>query len=280
MSENIPYTPITVVKRSFFLFFLTNTALRIHQLTLTSLLATVPILTIVLGILSFTPALNVLKDNLFAFLETHLVPGSSEVLTPYLIGFSEQAKSLPIAGSIMLVIAALLLLNNFESSVQAIWQIKKTRNLKDRLLTYWAILTLGPILLGLLLSIYAKVLSLQWQGLEIANGLINIINIGSFLLYFIFLFILNYLTPNTQVKFKYALVSSLIGTIGILLVNFTFSFFTSLFYNYQVVYGAFAALPAFIIWLQCVWGAIFISVCVCAVLHSPFFEQNPVNSNI
>ncbi|TBR44999.1 YihY family inner membrane protein [Marinomonas agarivorans] len=267
MSEEI--TPINTIKRSFTLFSASNTSLRIHQLTLASLVAAVPIITIILGILGFTPALQTLQSNLFSAIETHLAPGSSAIVTPYLIEFAQQAKKLPLAGSIMLILTALLLLNSFESSVQAIWHIEKRRNLRDRLLIYWAILTLGPILLGASWSIYGKVLSLKWQGLEIDSGLNSILDLGSFALYFALLFILNYLAPNIQVKARHALISSLVGTVGILIINYLFSTFTSFFANYQIVYGAFAALPTLIIWLQLIWGAILFSVCFCAVLHSP-----------
>ena len=268
MTENSQVGTIGIIRRSFSLFALTNTGLRIHQLTLASLLATVPIITIIIGILGFTPALQTLQSSLFLFLETHLVPGSSAIVTPYLIAFSEQAKKLPIAGFIMLIATALVLLNSFEAAVQAIWQIEKRRNLKDRLLIYWAILTLGPILLGTSLSIYGKVLSLQWQGLEIGGGLNSVLDIGNFILYLALLFILNYLSPNTQVKIKHAFISSLVGAFGIMFINFLFTSFTHFFSNYQIVYGAFAAIPTLIIWLQLIWGIMLVSVCLCSVLHT------------
>lgn len=265
MMEETPH--INIVKRSVILFSVTNTALRIHQLTLASLLAAVPIITIVLGILGLTPALTTLQDSFLAFLETHLVPGSSAVLTPYLIEFSKQAKALPLAGSVMLIVAALLLLNSFEAAVQSIWQVEKKRNLKDRLLIYWAILTLGPLLLGASWSIYGHILSLRWQGLEMNNNLINILDIGNFLLYFALLLILNFLAPNTQVKIRFAMFGSFLGTVGILLINNLFGSFTHFFSNYQIVYGAFAAIPILIVWLQLIWSAVLMSVCFCATLH-------------
>lgn len=265
-SEKASY--LSCIKRSIFLFLAANIGLRIHQLTLASLIAAVPIITIILGILGFTPALQTLQNSLFTFLEVHLAPGSSAIVTPYLIEFSQQAKKLPLAGSIMLILTALLLLNSFESAVQAIWQIEKRRNLRDRLLIYWAILTLGPILLGASWSIYGKVLSLKWQGLEIDSNLNSILDLGNFTLYFALLFILNYLAPNIQVKARYAMISSLVGATGMLCVNYAFSTFTSFFSSYQIVYGAFAAIPTLIIWLQLIWGTILFSVCLCSVLHT------------
>ena len=163
----------------FRLFIQANASLRVYQLTLASLLAAVPIFTIFLGILGFTPALKTMQSNILALLQRHLAPGSSEIILPYLIDFSEQAKNLPILGIIILIISALLLLNSCEQAIQSIWQIKANRNIKERLLTYWAMLTLGPILLGLGLSIYGTLLTLKWQGIEIATFLSQLASLSS-----------------------------------------------------------------------------------------------------
>lgn len=271
---------INIIRRSLELFNTTNTLLRINQLTLASFFAAVPILTIIIGILGLTPALKTLETNLFYFIETHLAPGSSAIVTPYLKSFAEQAKKLPIAGSIMLFIAALMLLNSFETTVQVIWKIEKRRNLKDRFLIYWAILTLGPLFVGASLTLYAKVLTLHWQGLDLAKGLSQILGFSNFLLYFALLFVLNFLAPNTQVRAKIAAICALFGTICLMAINYLFSSFTHLFSSYQIIYGAFAAIPILIIWLQLIWGAILISVCLCAVLHLPPSEIETNSPNL
>lgn len=244
-----------------------NAPQRAAQLTLSSLLAAVPILTIILGILSFTPTLAKMQNQLFKLIEQNLAPGSSDVVIPYLLQFSEQAKNLPVAGLIMLFLTALLLLNSFEASVQSIWGIHKQRKIRERLLTYWAILTLGPIMFAAIISLHGTLISLQIQQAEINLLVNNLIELGSMLLYFLMLLTLNFLTPNADVAIRWAALAAALGSLALYLLNFLFSSFAQLFASYQVVYGAFAALPIFLVWLQCTWLIILASICLCATFH-------------
>ncbi|MCV2402189.1 YihY family inner membrane protein [Marinomonas sp. C2222] len=238
------------------------------QLTLSSLLAAVPIITIIISILSFTPTLEAMKEQLFQLIEQHLAPGSSDILLPYLIQFANQTKNLPIAGLIGLLLTALLLLNNFENSVQAIWNIQRARKLREKLLTYWAILTLGPIIFIASLSLFGKLMSIQF-GDQDENSLINLLlELGNLTLYFLMLLTLNYLTPNADVSLKWAAIASLFGSIGLHLLNMIFGSFAQFFANYQVIYGAFAAIPIFLIWMQSSWLIVLASICLCSSLHN------------
>lgn len=242
-------------------------SLRASYLTLASLLAAVPIITIVLGILSLTPAVADMQDSLIAYIESHLAPGSSRTIIPYLLSFSEQSKNLPAAGIASLILTALLLLNSFESSVQAIWQIKEKRKIRERLLTYWAILTLGPLLLAVVMSLYGTLLSYQLTGEYLPSFLEHLFEISSSLVYFLLLFTINFLAPFADVEMKITAISALIGTVCILILNTIFANFAQFFASYQVVYGAFAALPIFLIWLQASWLIILLSVSLNATLH-------------
>lgn len=262
------------LKLSLQLYKQANASLRVYQLTLASLLAAVPIITIILGILGFTPTLKTMQSNIINFLQSHLAPGSSDILLPYLISFSEQAKNLPILGLIILILTALFLLNSCEQAIQSIWQIKSNRNIKERLLTYWAMLTLGPILLGLGLSIYAALLTLKWQGIQIAEFLTYLASLSTFILYFLLLFTFNYLTPNINTQTKPTLIATLVSTILLSLNNYIFSSFAQLFANYQIIYGAFAALPTLIIWLQVSWTIILVSASLNAALHQQSLSKN------
>ena len=255
------YLTITRFKNS-------NLSQKAAQLTLSSLLAAVPIITIIVGILSFTPALESMQTQLFKLIEQHLAPGSSDIMMPYLIKFSAQTKNLPVAGLIALFVTALLLLNSFESSVQSIWEIKKARKIRERLLTYWAILTLGPIIFASSLSLYGTLISMQIYGIQTNAWLDNLLELGSIILYFLMLFTLNFLTPNAEVSAKWAAISAFAGSVGLYLLNTLFGSFAQFFAGYQVVYGAFAAIPIFLVWLQSSWLVVLASICLCATLHN------------
>ncbi|MBJ7550486.1 YihY family inner membrane protein [Marinomonas ostreistagni] len=242
-------------------------SLRAAHLTLATLLAAVPIITIVFGILRLTPAMVAMQDSLISYVEAHLAPGSSSTVIPYLLSFSEQTKNLPAAGIATLILTALLLLNSFEGSVQAIWQIKQRRKIRERLLTYWAILTLGPIMLAVVMSLYGTLLSYQLTGDYIPSFLEGLFEFSSYLVYFLLLFTINFLTPNNEVKAKLTAISAMLGAVAIVILNSIFANFAQFFASYQIVYGAFAALPVFLIWLQVSWLIILLSVSLNATLH-------------
>lgn len=244
-----------------------SVSLRAAHLTLASLLAAVPIITIVFGILRLTPAMGAMQDSLVSFVEANLAPGSSETVIPYLLSFSDQAKNLSAAGIATLILTALLLLNSFENSVQAIWQVKNKRKIRERLLTYWAILTLGPIMLTVVMSLYGTLLSYQIKGDQLPKFLESIFELSSYVVYFLLLFTINFLTPNAEVRIRPTAIAASVGSLGIALLNSIFANFAQFFANYQVVYGTFAALPTFLIWLQSSWLIILLSVSLNATLH-------------
>ncbi|TDO99626.1 YihY family inner membrane protein [Marinomonas balearica] len=237
------------------------------QLTLASLLAAVPIITIIFGILSLTPALSSLETTLISFIESNLAPGSSNEVISYLLSFSDQAKNLSLAGFVTLLVTALLLLNSFENSVQAIWDIHQKRSIKDKLLTYWAILTLGPILLAASLSLYGALISFQLAGIELSHFTDKLFDFGKFAIYTFMLLLLNYLAPNTNTSIKLSLICSAFGASLLILLNTIFANFAQFFANYQVIYGAFAALPIFLVWLQASWAIALATICLNATLH-------------
>ena len=241
--------------------------LQAAQLALATLLAAVPIFTIVFGILRLTPAMSAMEQSVIELLEKHLAPGSSDTIVPYLLNFSEQAKNLSAIGVVTLLVTALLLLNSFESGVQRIWQVSEVRKIRERLLIYWAILTMGPILMAASASLYGTLLRYQIQGLSISFFFSQAVEFGGLLIYFAALFVLNYLTPNTDTRLTPTAISALIGVALLSTVNWAFSNFAQFFANYQVIYGAFAALPIFLVWLQITWLIILISVCLNATLH-------------
>lgn len=244
-----------------------SVSLRAAHLTLASLLAAVPIITIVFGILRLTPAMVEMQDAFVQFVEQHLAPGSSDTVIPYLLSFSEQAKNLPAAGIATLILTALLLLNSFEVSVQAIWRVKRKRKIRERLLIYWAILTLGPLLLAVVMSLYGTILSYELKGVELPSVLSSIFGFGSYIIYFLLIFTINFLVPNAEVTLKLTAISAFFGGLGISVLNVIFGNFANFFANYQVVYGTFAALPIFLIWLQSTWLIILLSVSLNATLH-------------
>jgi membrane protein len=154
-----------------------------------------------------------------------------------------------------------------ESALNTIWQVERQRRVTHRLLVYWAIITLGPVLTGA--SLYATAfLARESQGLlanapvflAIALKLLPLL-LGA--LAFAALFIV---VPNTRVNRGDALVGGVISALILETMKIGFAYYVSSFSTYTMIYGAFAALPVFLIWVYLCWLGILIGALVAANL--------------
>ena len=122
-------------------------------LAFTTLLSLVPLLTVSLSILSMFPFFAEWRDEVERMLYTNLVPATGDVVRTYLQDFASQAGQLTGLGLGVLVVTALLLLSEIENALNTIWGMHKGRSFSQRVLLYWAMLTLGPVLLVVSLAL-------------------------------------------------------------------------------------------------------------------------------
>ncbi|MCF6194671.1 MAG: YihY family inner membrane protein, partial [Kangiellaceae bacterium] len=132
------------------------------ELTVTSLLALVPLTTVVFSLLALIPSFQTMAAQLQTVLFEYFVPSTGESVQNYLLEFVGKAKGMSSIGFLMLLITALLMMKTIDTSFNHIWQIKSRKSFVRTFLVYWAILTLGPIFLGtsLVLTSYLKSLPL------------------------------------------------------------------------------------------------------------------------
>ena len=223
-------------------------------LTFMTLFATVPMLTVVYSMFSLVPAFQGLGDQLQALLFQHFLPDSSSEITSYLSEFSSQARSLTLVGVVVLVATAYLMLKNIEKTFNDIWGVKEARKGLSNFLLYWAVLSLGPLLLGIGLAMSTYLLSMRLfvdeiDTLGIMPALLTfvpwLLTTAAFTLLFA-------AVPNCKVPVKQALIGGLITAV-------LFELFKDLFgrimanSSYQDIYGAFAFFPLFLLWLNILW---------------------------
>ena len=223
-------------------------------LTYMSLFALVPLLTVLYTMASAIPTFQGVESQIQSFLFEHLMPDSSLEIQDYLDDFSRQAKNLTGPGIIFLLVTAVLMLRNIEKAFNMIWRARENRSAVSSFVLYWAILTLAPITIGLALGISTYLSSF-------ANVLaeFDVIGAKAFLLKSTPLllstagFSLVYAAvPNCRVPFKHALIG---GFIAALAFHIARSIFTDLMVgsSFTFIYGAFAAVPLFLLWIYVSW---------------------------
>lgn len=233
-------------------------------LTYMTLFAIVPSMTVMYAMFSLIPAFNGIGDQLQTLIFSHFVPESGHELQTYLADFSSQARSLTGFGVGILVVTAYLMLTNIEKTFNSIWGVQKSRKGLSSFLLYWAVLSLGPLLLGAGVAIKTYMLSLKWFlhdydslgfGSLLFQSLSLVMMAGAFTLLFA-------AVPNCRVPMRYALIGGLVTALVFDAIKNLFSLLVANS-SFQLVYGAFAVVPLFLLWINLTWtlilaGAIFV----------------------
>ncbi|TDN47543.1 YihY family inner membrane protein [Azoarcus indigens] len=247
------------------------------SLAFTTLLALVPLIAVTLGVVGNLPGMDRVSESLRDFLLENLLPErAGKIITTYALQFSQKAARLTLIGTALLAITALMLLSTIEGVFNQIWGVRRPRALLLRITVYWFALTLGPVVLGgsvvatgYLASTSAELSShLPWLG-ELAARLLPPLLLGAL---FSFLY---FAVPNHPVKALHALAGGLAAALVFFLMQRAFGLFIARFPTYTLIYGTFAALPIFLVWLYLSWLVVLMGALVAASLPT-FLERRLV----
>lgn len=251
-------------------------------LTYTTLFAVVPIMTVMFAMLSAIPSLQHVSADIQDFVFKHFIPSSGAVVQEHLQAFSHQARGLTMIGLVMLVVTALMLLVTIEKSFNQIWKVHHARKGVVSFLRYWAVLSLGPLLLGAGFAISSYLASLKL--FSTAASVVSDAVPGLQLLPFVsttLAFMLLYVTvPNCKVPLKAGFWGGFLAALLFELAKGAFGLFVGQFSSYTLVYGAFAAFPVFLIWIYLSWVIILLGVEITRALalyrRSGLAKRHPV----
>ncbi len=280
--------PVDTIKRNrFWRFacFLVQRALTLDitrvssSLTFTTLLAMVPFFTIALIVISAFPMFSDMTDGFHNFISNTLMPdASAKVIGEYVFSFRDKASNLTAIGIVALAISAILLIMTIERTFNQIWQVSRPRPLLNRLLTYWAILTLGPVAIGIVTSTWALLFKesnfafynpMLAQWLHIASSVF----FTSMALLFLYRFV-----PSAYVPFTHAAIGAVVTAIVLEVVRRGFTYYLSNFNSYELIYGAFATIPIFLLWVNMLWMILLFGAVLTASLSywrgSVFLRRN------
>lgn len=223
-------------------------------LTYTTLFAVVPMMTVTFVMLAAVPAFRDLGEPIQAFIFRNFVPSAGEQVQHYLRGFSSQARELTWVGVGVLVATALLTLSSVERAFNQIWRVRNMRRGVSSFLLYWAILSLGPLLLGAGFAVSTYIASLHLlsgpHALPGASTLLGLLPLFTGIAAFTLLYSA---VPNARVPLRHALVGGCFSGVLFETAKAIFSLYVSLFPTYQLIYGAFATVPLFLLWIYLGW---------------------------
>ena len=251
----IKSAPLTDLVRIFGRRFVEDRCMQIaSSLTFTSLLALVPIITVALTVVSAFPVFESLIHHLRRFLMNNIVPQSLASVTTYATQFSENATQLTAMGIAFVALTALMLMITIDTAFNSIWRASRPRNFFQRLLVYWMALTVGPLFVGASLTLTSYLIRLSLGLIDDPPGVaFLLLRLVSLLLTSVALALLYFTVPNRPVLKRDALIGGLTAGICLEAMKQGFSYYIANFATYELVYGAFAAIPVFLLWIYLSW---------------------------
>lgn len=238
------------------------------SLTFTTLLSLVPLITIALAMFSAFPVFEELSTQIKAYLLNNLMPDmAGKVITQYMRQFAESSMRLTAVGIVFLAVTAMLMMLTIDQEFNTIWRVSRPRPLLKRLVVYWAVLTLAPLLIGASLSLTSWLVGLSMGYVRqiplLGVGVLKILPMLFATMAFTMLF---RLVPNRYVPLSHALIGALTAAIVFESMNSVFGYYISHFTSYKLVYGAFASVPVFLMWIYLSWMATLLGAVIAASL--------------
>ena len=240
------------------------------SLTFTTTLALVPIITVALAVFTAFPMFAEFQDVLQKWLIQSLVPDNiARQVLGYLTQFSGKASKLGVAGVAVLLGTALALIFTIDRTLNNIWRVRKPRPFAQRVLIYWAAITLGPLLLGVSLSITSYALSAS-KGVvgAMPGGVGLLLNAVQFLLVGAGMAAMFRYVPNTHVRWGHAWIGGVFVSAGMEVAKKVLALYLSKVPTYSVVYGAFATVPILLIWIYVAWVIVLLGAALTAYIPS------------
>ena len=240
------------------------------SLTFTTLISLVPLVTVMLAAFAAFPMFSTFQDALQKYFLQSLVPDAiARPVLGALTQFSSKASRLGSVGLIALVGSTLALMLTIDRTLNAIWRVRTPRPIAQRVLVYWAAVTLGPLLLGISLSLTSYAISVS-QGLVggMPGGMGFLLGTMEFVLLGMGMAGLFHYVPNTHVRWRHAVAGGLFVAIGFEVAKRLLALYLVQVPTYAMVYGAFATLPIFLIWLYLSWVIVLLGAVVAAYAPS------------
>ncbi len=240
------------------------------SLTFTTTIALVPFFTVALALFTAFPIFAKFQDVLQKWLLESLIPDNiARQVLGYLTQFAGQASKLGVAGFALLLITALALILTIDHTLNSIWRVRQPRPFSQRVLVYWAAITLGPLLLGVSLSITSYAISAS-KGLVggMPGGVQLLLDILQFFLMAWGMAAMYHYVPNIQVKWAHAWSGGLFVAAGLELAKKLLTLYLSKVPTYSVLYGAFATVPILLIWIYAAWVIVLLGAVIAAYLPS------------
>jgi membrane protein len=251
-------------------------------LSYTSVLSIVPLAAVVVALASVFPATADMIAGIETYIYGNFLPDFGVEAVSQLRGFIGNAGKLGVLSAVFLVVTSALLLSTIEHSLNMIWRVARPRGPLQRLLIYWTMVTLGPLLFGVSLSLSGYAFALG-QRVGIAPDLLPLGQLGAILpwaLEFVAFALMYTVIPNRTVRLTHSLIGALVASLVFELLKTGFGIYVRGAADYRTIYGALAAVPLFLVWMYLSWATALLGAEIAAYLPEWIARQRGIDGEI
>jgi membrane protein len=237
-------------------------------LTFTTLLSLVPLITIALTLFSAFPVFADFSSHIRQFLLANMLPETGgKMISRYVEQFAESASRLTAVGIVFLGLTAMLMMHTISNAFNTIWRVSRPRPLLQRVLVYWTVLTLGPLLVGGSLSLTSWLTGISvGYARQVPEFEVVMLKVVPLLLTTLAFSLLFRVVPNRYVPMRHAVIGGVAAAAVFEFMNRAFAYYITHFPTYKLVYGAFASVPIFLLWIYLSWLTVLLGALITASL--------------
>ncbi|MGD2116723.1 MAG: virulence factor BrkB family protein [Chromatiales bacterium] len=235
--------------------FMSNNSLQnAAAMTYTTLLSLVPLMAVSIAIFSAFPIADRISEAIQDFVFQNFMPASGDVLQSYFDEFSGKASKMTGTGFIFLILVALMLMANIDRAFNTIWRVKRKRGPINQFMVYWAVLSLGPILIAVSIAVTSYIVTLPFLTGATSSGIgRRLLGLTPVLVSSLAFMLMYAIVPNRPVPLRHAFMGGLLAAVLFELAKRGFGFYVTNFPTYEAIYGALATIPIFLVWLYLSW---------------------------
>ena len=249
------------------------------SLTYTTLLSLVPLFTVALAISTAFPVFDQTMEQLQYFILENFLPDAQgiDTIANQITSFTQNAGRLTAIGMGVFLVTAVMLMTTIDVALNRLFRVQRQRPLLQQVLMYWAVLTLGPVLIGGSLSMTSFALGASFGWLQLGYVADVVLRVLPFVFTCLALTLLYGVVPYRTVKPRDALIGGIIAGIAFELAKRGFAVYLTRFPTYTLIYGAFATIPIFLVWLYMSWVVVLAGATLTAMLPAyRFAEGRPI----
>lgn len=235
----------------------------------------IPLLLIMLTLLTSLPSFAEHYETIKTFIFSNLMPVNSELIMNRIDGFLANSAKMGVIGLVMILVASMLFFKNFEYIANKIFHAQK-RTLWESITTYWTMLTLTPIALGVSFYITGHIAAVVSNN-EYTSGL-NLLPLVPYIITWALFFLIFQIAANVKVEPKASAISSLIIAVVFSLAKNSFIYYV--FYNksYTTMYGSFAILMFLFLWIYVSWIIFIYGLKLCYIINRVYKKREAIQN--